>query len=91
MFLYDDFFRQEVYSTGPPITEDGQQVTTDTETVVQYFSYTKEDIVDESDIHEEKFMLRFLATNTNDENRYLWVNDDGEVRTDGSYSNLASK
>ena len=57
---------------------------------VQYYSYRKEaDEIDESDIHEEKFVLRFLATNTQNQNRYLWITDDGEVRTDGYYGYLA--
>ena len=57
---------------------------------VQYYSYRKEtDKIDESDVHEEKFVLRFLATNTQNQNRYLWITDDGEVRTDGYYGYLA--
>lgn len=78
---------QEIYSTGPAESADGALVPQ--EDSVQYYSYTKEDI-DEGDVQEEKFMLRFLATNTNLENRYLWVTDSGEVRTDGGYGNLAT-
>ena len=86
-------FIQEKYSTGPPVDETGQQIITDnSQETVQYHSYSKGiDFIDESDVHDEKFVLRFLATNLCNENRYLWVTDDGDVRTDGSYSNLASK
>ena len=57
---------------------------------MQYYSYRKDtDEIDESDVHEEKFVLRFLATNTQNQNRYLWITDDGEVRTDGYYGYLA--
>ena len=81
-------FQQEVYSTGPPDNEDGDFMEVEQETV-HTFSYTKND-PDEDDIHEQTFMLRFLATNTTDSRRYLWVTDTGDVRTDGGYSNLAS-
>lgn len=82
---------QESYSTGPPVDETGQLVTDSSLETVQYHSYSKEiDYIDESDVHDEKFILRFLATNTCNENRYLWVTDEGDVRTDGSYSNLAT-
>lgn len=83
---------QEKYSTGPPVDETGQQIITDnSQETVQYHSYSKGiDFIDESDVHDEKFVLRFLATNLCNENRYLWVTDDGDVRTDGSYSNLAT-
>lgn len=90
---------QETYSTGPPVDETGQQIQTDNSIVtVQYHSYSKEtdfindddDDDDESDVHDEKFILRFLATNSCNERRYLWVTDEGEVRTDGSYGNLAT-
>ena len=68
------------------------QITENTLDTVQYHSYSKEiDYIDESDVHDEKFVLRFLATNTCNENRYLWVTDEGDVRTDGYYGNLASK
>ncbi|KAL4219343.1 hypothetical protein ACF0H5_021923 [Mactra antiquata] len=80
---------QEIYSTGPAENEDGEKVEQETQDV-QYHSYTKEDVDDESDIHEEKFILRFLATNTDSNKRYLWVTDDGEVRTDGGYTNIAT-
>lgn len=81
----------ETYSTGPPIDENGQQITENTLDTVQYHSYSKEiDYIDESDVHDEKFVLRFLATNTCNENRYLWVTDEGDVRTDGYYGNLAT-
>ena len=58
--------------------------------MIQYCSYTRDD-EDESDVHEEKFILRFLATNTESIDRYLWVTDSGEVRTDGGYTNIASE
>jgi len=45
----------------------------------------------EDDEHEEKFILRFLATNTTSEDRYLWVTDEGEVRCDGGHANIASR
>lgn len=83
---------QEVYSTGPAETADGHLVQQDigAEDFIQYFSYSHEDGIDESDVHETKFLLRFLATNTREMNRYLWVTDEGEVRTDGGYTNLAT-
>lgn len=79
---------QEVYSTGPALNEDGETVEQDGQDTIQYYSYTREE--DEDDLHEEKFVLRFLATNTNSTDRYLWVTDSGEVRTDGGYTNIAT-
>ncbi|WAR31713.1 hypothetical protein MAR_034362 [Mya arenaria] len=87
---------QEVYSTGPAIAEDGSEVTQQEEDQDHHkhdqTKTTDEDEADiaEDDIHEEKFILRFLATNTSNEDRYLWVTDDGEVRSDGSYTNIAT-
>ena len=82
---------QEIYSTGPAERDDGEIVEQEGESI-QYFSYTKEEhSEDEDDIHETKFLLRFLATNTDTAHRYMWVNDTGEVRTDGGYTNIASK
>lgn len=82
---------QEIYSTGPAERADGQVVEQEGENV-QFFSYEKDEhVIDEDDIHETKFLLRFLATNTDNSQRYLWVNDTGEVRTDGGYTNIACK
>jgi hypothetical protein len=86
-FLF--FPSQEIYSTGPAETAEGDIVEQDSQEVIQYCSYKREE--DESDVHEEKFILRFLATNTNNIHRYMWVTDSGEVRTDGGYTNIASE
>lgn len=79
---------KEIYSTGPAETAEGEIVEQDSQEVIQYCSYKREE--DESDVHEEKFILRFLATNTNNIHRYMWVTGSGEVRTDGGYTNIAT-
>lgn len=82
---------RETYSTGPPVDESGEEITENSTETVQYHSFTREiDLIDESDVHSKKLMLRFLATNTSNDNRYLWVTDEGDVRTDGSLTNLAT-
>ncbi|XP_052250933.1 uncharacterized protein LOC127858085 [Dreissena polymorpha] len=90
---------QEIYSTGPavgdnPTSADNNNSEDSAEGSiidVQCFSYTRDiNEEDEDDIQEEKFILRFLATNTNEQDRYLWVTDDGEVRTDGGHTNIAT-